>query len=132
MRNIILSLRDRIKTFFSMFSSAIMAKIAANGYKSNVFTPIAAFITILVIVLFAVALRVQNETMQWLLVGFALFLVLFAVIIYVVILYKDPTLLQSERFKLENRKIDVIMVKGQNQIPIDPITLKLPETSENA
>ena len=48
---------------------------------------------------------------------------------YLVILIKDPQLLQSEKFRIEDKKLDIIASKNSG-IEVNPVDLSVPNQIE--
>jgi len=98
-----------------------LANVVKVGYKSNAFAPIVWFNAIVLPILFVVALNIDNEKAQLFLIYVACAIAVFSALMYLIIFLKDPKLLQSERFRIEDKKLDLISQKGSNfkVMPVD-------------
>lgn len=83
-----------------------------DGYKTNAFSPLAWFVIFLIIPLLVLVLASKNTVIQYGAMGILLLVVLFCLGMYIILLRKDPKLLQSEKFRIEDRKMDLIAENG--------------------
>ncbi len=82
-----------------------------DGYKTNAFAPVAWFIFFLVGIIFIilfVSITIIKYVFAFLLVG----LVIFGCVMYARIFNKDPKLLQSEKYRIDDKTLDIIQQKG--------------------
>lgn len=63
-------------------------------------------------VLVVVMCVIKNSAIQYILVGLIVVLILFTLLMYFLLFKKDPNLLQSEKFRIEHKKMDLIAEKG--------------------
>jgi len=112
-------LLHRIMIMWEKYITAY-GKSVKDGYKSNAFDPLVWFVIFLIIPFIVVVLASSNEIIKYLSLGFIFVIVIFSLVMYVILLCKDPKLLQSEWYRLENRRLDLISQQG-NEKP------KLPE-----
>lgn len=106
---------------------ANLANVVKVGYKSNAFAPLVWFNAVVQPFLFVPAFLSKNETIKVVLIIVASLLIVFSAIMYLVLFLKDPKLLQSENFRIEDKKLDLIAQKGSD-ISITPVNLTTPQT----
>jgi hypothetical protein len=87
-------------------------KAVKAGYKSNAFSPIAWFSIFIIVPLVTGILICKNFTIQIILILLLSLVVLFTLFVYAVLLVKNPKLLQSEKYRLEEQKLNMISEKG--------------------
>ncbi len=104
---------------------ANLANVVKAGYKSNAYAPIVWFNAIILPIFFTVALCLGDCAAQIVLIYVACGIVIFSAIMYLVIFIKDPKLLQSERFRIEDRKLDLVSTKGAD-FKVLPVDLSTP------
>lgn len=94
--------------------------------KRNIYAPliwISGFIiTMLGIIMFSFK---EYSEVRYTCLVFILLITIFDLVMYVIIFVKDPKLLQSERFRLEDKKLDMMASKG-SEIKFNPVNLSLP------
>lgn len=113
-------LNKKMLDFVNYMSS--YGKSVKDGHKTNAFAPLVWLLVFLIPCLIVTIFFVKNDVIKYLLVGLIIILVLFALLMYFLLLKKDPKLLQSEWYRLENRKLDLIMQQGDEN-PIIPDNL---------
>jgi hypothetical protein len=91
---------------------AAYGKASKDGYKKNAFSPLAWFSIFLIIPLIVAILWVGTGIIQYLLIGLLCVIVIFTLTMYLILLTKDPNLLQSEWYRLEEHKLNMIGEKG--------------------
>jgi site-specific recombinase len=100
---------------------ANIANLVKVGYRSNAFAPLVWFNSIVDPTLLIVACILKG-VLSYLLVGVLCVIVLFSLTMYVALFIKNPNLLQSERYRLEDKKLDLIASKGSG-IMINPVNI---------
>jgi hypothetical protein len=115
---------DRINRFFLNFVNFIAAygKSVKDGYKSNAFSPLVWLLVFLIPCLITVIFVIRNDIIRYVLVGLIVLLILFALLMYFLLFKRDPKLLQSEWYRLEDKKLSMIAEKG-GQITISEVEL---------
>jgi hypothetical protein len=108
---------------FRQYVSGISNIVNSGGKKSNAFTPILKLIGIFAITFIPIALYL-NGIIVYIMLGVLMFLFLGAVIIYLIIFFKDPKLLQSESYRIEERKLEIVSEKG-GALVINPVNIPL-------
>ena len=113
-----------LKNTFLAFWNYITAygKSVQNGYRTNAFAPIKWLTIFLCPLLMAGILLIKILFVQILLVALLVGVVMFALLMYFLIFKEDPKLLQSEAFRIEDRKLDLISQKG-GDISINAVEL---------
>jgi len=106
-----------------------LANVVKAGYKSNAFAPLVWFNAIIQPLLYIVIYFISNDIIKYILVAVSSAVLIFSGIMYLVIFLKDPRLLQSERFRIEDKKLDMISQKGSD-IVIEPVNLTTPPQLE--
>lgn len=91
---------------------AAYGKASKDGYKKNAFSPLAWFSIFLIVPLIVAILCIGRGVIQYLLLGLLIIIVLFTLIMYLVLFIKNPNLLQSEWYRLEEQKLTMIGEKG--------------------
>jgi hypothetical protein len=100
---------------------ANIANLVKVGYRSNAFAPLVWFNSIVDPSLLIVACIIKGY-LSYLLVGVVCVIVLFSLTMYVALFIKNPNLLQSENYRLEDKKLDLIASKGSG-IMINPVNI---------
>lgn len=108
---------------------ANLSNLVKSGYKTNAFAPLVWFTAVSLPILLYFGFKTSNTLIQFFLIGASVFIVLFAAIMYLVIFLKDPKLLQSEGYRLEDKKLDLIAEKG-GAISINPVNINPKELSD--
>ncbi|CAH0998028.1 hypothetical protein EMA8858_04163 [Emticicia aquatica] len=103
-----------------------MAGIVRTGYKSNAFAPLVWFDGIIIPTILVFINLIDNNIIDYCLIGLLGIIVLFSLSMYLALFLKDPKLLQSENFRLEDKKLDIISQKG-GVVSINPVELTLAE-----
>ena len=67
----------------------------------------------------------KDSLISYIFLSLLVIVVLFALCMYVVLLIKDPNLLQSEYYRIEDKKLDIIASKGSD-IQFNPVDLTPP------
>jgi len=104
-------LKRKILAFWEKYVTAY-GKSVKDGYKSNAYSPLVWFLVFLLPLLIIITLVVKNPVIQYIFVGLIVLTILFSLVIYVVLLVKDPKLLQSEWYRLEDKKLTMIAEQG--------------------
>jgi hypothetical protein len=112
--NRFLTIFDRLKTSLLSIWTYITAygKSVQDGYKSNAFSPLAWYVFFPIIPLVVIILAIQNKMVLYVCLGLIVLLILFPLVMYVVLLIKDPKLLQSEWYRLEDKRMDMVAKQG--------------------
>lgn len=104
---------------------AQLANLMKSGSKTNAFAPLILLCSI-VIFTSMIGIYYFNESLiKYLFVALIFLVIIFALVMYVVLLVKDPNLLQSERYRIEDKKLDIIASKGE-EIQFNPVDLTTP------
>ena len=99
---------------------AHVGSIIKSGYKSNVFAPVVWFIIAIQPFLITLAFIIKDYYLRcWIVFG-DLGIVVAAFLTYLGILICKPVLLQTEKFRIENRKLDIVSQKGGKELPFSP------------
>jgi len=98
------------------------------GKRSNVFFPLVFFSIIIIGISTFLGFK-SPSPLNYFLYGFAGLIVVFTMIMYVIIFLKDPKLLQSESYRLEDKRLDIMIQKG-GAIDFNPVNLTPMETEE--
>lgn len=85
-----------------------------DGYKSNAFSPLTWFAIFFVIPMVIIVLFTSNDVIKYICLSIIILIILFAFVMYVVLLSKDPKLLQSEWYRLEDKRLDMVAQQGDN------------------
>lgn len=93
-----------------------------TGYKANALSPYIWFICLSIILLLVGIKLTDDSLIRYLFVGTILILLLFGIIMGVAIFIKDPKLLQTEKYRTNDRILDLVEQKG-GEISINPVTL---------
>ena len=117
---------------FSLISN-LSRVVNASGGKTHVFAPLLYFVGIylLFIPLELIGLKdVEDTNLKYLIVVFLVVIFFLVVTVYLIIYFRTPERLQSEWYRIEDKKLDLIASKGSS-IPINPVNLSTPnELSE--
>lgn len=89
--------------------------------RGNAFTPFAIF-AIFVIVILIYFSTVFSGVIQMIMIILICFIVLFSCAMYLVLLIKNPKLLQSETYRLEEQRLNIMQEKGGSVI-FEPVSL---------
>ena len=117
-------IKNKIKMSWEQYFANV-ANIVKSGYRSNAFAPYVWFCAIVIPFLIAAILLIKDPRVT-IVVSIAIcFVILFASVMYFVLFQKDPKLLQSENYRIEDRKLDLIEQKGGDLI-VNPIDMILP------
>ncbi|HMI05732.1 MAG TPA: hypothetical protein VK541_24805 [Pedobacter sp.] len=98
------------------------------GYKSNAFAPFVWVSGLIFIFLFTFFTISDDQIIRYVLIGAFILVIVFNFVIYLILIFKDPRLLQSENYRLEDKKLDMITQKGSDFI-IKPVDL-VPPTNQ--
>ena len=105
------NLKRRILVLWDKYMAAYGVAVK-NGYKSNAFSPIAFYAYFLILPLIGAAVWIHNFVLQCIFVAVIVIIALFPLVMYLLLFKKDPRLLQSEKFRLEEKKLNMIAEKG--------------------
>lgn len=117
-----------LSTLFQKFKTMIegiqasIANIVKAGYKTNAFAPLVWFNAVADSLLIFGIKVCNNLVVTYIFVSVLCLLIIATFITYIVLLVKDPKLLQSEKYRIDDRKLDLIAQKGQG-ITINPVDL---------
>lgn len=100
---------------------ANLVNLVKVGYRNNAFAPLVWFNSIVDPLLLIIAC-ITKDSMSYLLIGLLILIVVFSLMMYLVLLIKNPSLLQSEKYRLEDKKLDLIAAKGSSLI-INPVNI---------
>jgi len=109
--NILGKIRSIILVVWQKYMAAY-GKSVKDGYVSNAYAPLVWFVVFLIIPFILGIIFIHNTIVQYVLIGLIAIIVLFSLVMYVVLLVKDPKLLQSESYRLEDKKLDLIAQQG--------------------
>jgi membrane protein YdbS with pleckstrin-like domain len=98
------------------------------GKRSNAFNPISLFCIAVIGVSSFFGYQSPAPLCYWL-YGFAGLVAIFAMIMFLLIFFKDPKLLQSESYRLEDKKLEIMIQKG-GAIDFNPVNLTPIESEE--
>lgn len=101
-------------------------KAVEQGYRSNALAPLVWLDIFALPILLTGVFFIKIVIIKYILIGIIFILLLFTLIMYVVLFKKDPKLLQSEKYRLEDKRLDLIAQKGSDS-PINPD--QLPSTT---
>jgi len=120
----IFAILDRLNHLFLDFVNYISSygKAVKSAYKSNALAPIIWLDVFAIPVLLVLTTIFKTIVIKYILVGLVVLLIIFTLVMYVVLFKKDPKLLQSEGYRIEDKKLDLIAQKG-GDIPINPVDL---------
>ena len=104
---------------------AHIANLMRSGKKTNAFAPIVWFCGIILLLCFSGMFYFEDHIIRYTLLALIVIAILFACSMYLVLLLKDPRLLQSETFRIEDKKLDIIASKGR-EVQLNPIDLITP------
>ncbi|MBL0049014.1 MAG: hypothetical protein IPP32_13065 [Bacteroidetes bacterium] len=122
MKKKIIDLLTKITHMFQQIL-ANQANLIKAGYKSNAFAPLVWFNAVANPSLIIGACYTNDIALRYLLGILAALIIAVSLIAYIVLLIKSPTLLQSESFRIEDKKLDLIAQKGTDVIMINPVDL---------
>jgi membrane protein YdbS with pleckstrin-like domain len=107
----------------------MMAKLAnfmKTGSKTNAFAPLIWLCSVVMFMSMTGIYYFKDPIIKYVFVALIVFVVVFSAITYVVILIKDPRLLQTENYRIEDKKLDIIASKGM-EIKFNPVDLIVPK-----
>ncbi|MEI9955140.1 MAG: hypothetical protein WDM90_02280 [Ferruginibacter sp.] len=120
--NFILSIFDKLKKRLLANWISYIGKYGQSvkdGYKSNAFSPLVWFIVIFVTPLFVTIWLTNDLVFKYSCFGLIVLVLIFAFCMYIKLLNKDPKLLQSEWYRLEDKKLDMVAQQGEgDEAPI--------------
>jgi hypothetical protein len=108
---------------------AHVGNIFKTGYKSNAFAPYVWLTVLVILLLGSLMVLFDDRVIRYACMGLIFFLVIFGAIMYLILLNKDPKLLQSESYRLEDKRLDIISSKGSDVI-VNPVNLTPPPQRE--
>ncbi|HVW16395.1 MAG TPA: hypothetical protein VHB54_21355 [Mucilaginibacter sp.] len=111
---------------------AQLANLMKSGSKTNAYAPLIWQCSIVCVLSIGGMYYFKEPVIRYVFLGLIVLVVIFALVMYVVLLIKDPKLLQSEKYRIEDKKLDIIASKGEG-IQFNPIDLTVPtkEIGEN-
>ncbi len=106
------------------FANYIMGygKAVEQGYRSNALAPLVWLNVFALPVLLTGVFFVKVVAIKYILIGLICVLCVFTLVMYVLLFLKDPKLLQSEKYRIEDKKLDLIAKQGGDD-PIRPSEL---------
>jgi hypothetical protein len=102
-----------------------IANLMKSGSRSNAFAPLVWLCGTVLLCCFGGMYYFKEPLLKYWLLGLCVFVVIYACIMYLCIFLKDPKLLQSENYRIEDRKLDIIASKGEG-IQFNPVDLTTP------
>jgi hypothetical protein len=99
------------------------------GYKTNAFAPLVWFNAVADPSLFFAAKFSEANYLKIIFVILLCIILISSLVAYFYMLFKKPDLLQSERFRIEDKKLNLIASKGSDII-ISPVNLTTPLLNE--
>ena len=117
-------LKVRILNFVNYLSS--YGKAVANGYKTNALAPLIWFIVFAIPLLTTGIIFINNIVIKYIFTGLICCCIIFPFVMYCILLIKDPKLLQSEAYRIEDKKWDLIAQKG-GDITFNPLDIQTKE-----
>ncbi|QQL48297.1 hypothetical protein [Mucilaginibacter ginkgonis] len=111
---------------------AQLANLMKTGSKTNAYAPLIWLCGVVMVAGMGGMFYFSNPIIQYVFLGLIVIVVIFAIVMYVVLLAMDPKLLQSEHYRIEDKKLDIIASKGK-PIEFNPVDLSVPtkEIGEN-
>jgi hypothetical protein len=104
---------------------AQLANLMKSGSKTNAFAPLIWLCGIVIFTSMIGIYYFNDVVIKYLFVALIFLVIIFALVMYVVLLIKDPRLLQSEHYRIEDKKLDIIASKGTG-IQFNPVDLIVP------
>jgi energy-coupling factor transporter transmembrane protein EcfT len=98
-----------------------------KGYKSNALAPLIWLDIFVIPILLTGVFFIKIVALKYALVSIIFMLLLFTLIMYVLLFKKDPKLLQSEKYRLEDKRLDLIAQKDGPE-PLNPNILTIGTT----
>jgi archaellum biogenesis protein FlaJ (TadC family) len=108
---------------------AHIGNIFRSGYKSNAFAPYVWLTVIIISSLIVIMKLFDDKIITYACMLLIIFVVVFGAIMYLKLFNKDPKLLQSESYRLEDKRLDIISAKGSDVI-VNPVNLSPPPQKE--
>ena len=102
-----------------------LANLMKSGSKTNAYAPLLWLCGIVIFSSTGGMFYFKEPVIKYVFLGLIVLVVIFALIMYIVLLVIDPKLLQSEHFRIEDKKLDIIASKGEG-IQFNPIDLTVP------
>lgn len=102
----------RIKILAFTKYIAAYGKAVKDGYISNAYSPLVWVIVLVLLPLASFVIFTDDAIIKYVAFAVIILIILFALVIYVVLLTKDPKLLQSEWYRIEDKKLNMIAEKG--------------------
>jgi hypothetical protein len=93
-----------------------------RGHKSNAYAPLVWFDVFTLPILSLLICIIKIPFVEIALSVLLILVVLFSLVMYLMLYLKDPKLLQSEYYRLEDKKLDMIAQKG-GDILVEPVGL---------
>ena len=105
---------EKIRVKILAFTKYIAAygKAVKDGYISNAYSPLVWLIVLVLLPLGGFVIFTDDIIIKYVSFGLIILIILFALVMYVVLLKKDPRLLQSEWYRLEDKRLNMIAEKG--------------------
>lgn len=108
---------------------ANLANVISVGNRANAFVPLIILDSILIPVIFLFIYVSDDKVIRYSLVALIALLVIGSLIAYFIMLFKKPELLQTEHFRIEDKKLNMIAEKGSD-FKILPVNLTTPTNVE--
>lgn len=122
--NVVISLGKKITRMAENFVANLSGIIKA-GYKTNAFAPLVWFNAVADPSLIISINCSDDKSMKLIFLLCVILIILCTLVAYFYMLFKRPDLLQSEKFRIEDKKLDLIASKGSD-IVISPVNLTTP------
>ena len=107
----IIDLREKLLKVFEQIVTSL-ANAIKSWSRSNAFAPYIVFSSTTLLFVLVICCFVKDVWIQRILIGCACFVIILGPVFYFLLFLKDPKLLQSERFRLEDKKLDVVASKA--------------------
>jgi hypothetical protein len=104
-----------------------LANMVQVGRRSNAFAPVIWLTGIICFICIGGMHYFDDPIIKYTLLIIFIIGILYAMAMYIVLLVKDPRLLQSESFRIEDKKLDIISAKG-SEVIVNPVNLTPPPT----
>lgn len=105
--------------------SGYLEEVVRYGYRSSAISPL-LWINSLIALPCLMLSCIVSSGLKWGFFSIAVCVIGYTLYKYNFLVNKDPRLVQSEKFQLESKKLDIIAKKG-GDIIIDPVSLPITE-----